>query len=67
MCVACVPSLNFRIFKNSLTNMTLLALLKLKQDQYDEVNIDGYKFISVSRALARRKSGGVGLFINNTI
>ena len=31
------------------------------------MNIDGFRFKSASRAVAKRKSGGVGLFVKNSI
>ena len=45
----------------------IICLIEIKTDRYDAVNIDGYKFISVNKAVARRKPGGVGLFIKNVI
>ena len=66
VCCLCAK-LKFPDFQEFVNQYDIISLTKIKTDQYDEVNIDGYKFISVSRALARRKSGGVGLFINNTI
>ena len=66
VCGLCAK-LKFQDFQEFLNQYDIICLTKIKTDQYDEVNIDGFKFISASRAVAKKKSGGVGLFIKNTI
>ena len=55
--------LKFPDFQEFINKYDIVCLTEIKTDQYDEIDIDGFKFISASRAIAKRKSGGVGLFI----
>ena len=66
MCGLCAK-LKFPAFQEFLNQYDIICLTEIKTDQYDEVNIDWLKFISASRAVAKRKSGGVGVFIKKTI
>ena len=66
VCFLCAK-LKFPDFQNFVNQYDIICLTELRTDQYDDVNIDGFRFISASRAVAKRKSGGVGLFIKNNI
>ena len=59
MCVLCAK-LIFPDFVEFLKQHDIICLTEIKTDQYDEVNIDGFRFISASRAVSKRKSGDVG-------
>ena len=66
MCGLCAK-LKFPDFEEFLKQYDIICLTEIKTDEYGEVNIDGFRFISASRAVAKRKSGGVGLFVKNSI
>lgn len=66
MCGLC-SKLKFPDFHEFLSRYDIICLSEIKTDQYDEVDIDGFRFISTNRALAKRKSGGVGVLVKNTI
>ena len=65
VCGLCAE-LKFPDFQEFVNQYDTICVTDIKTDQYDEMNIDGYKFVSVCRAVTRQKSGGVGLFIKNT-
>ena len=54
-------------FQSFISNFDIICLSETKLDQFDSVNINGFKFIFANRELARRKSGGVGVLIKNDL
>ena len=46
----------------------MFACLETKLDELDQINVDGFKFISKPRKQkVLRKSGGIGIFVKNSI
>ena len=55
-------------FCDSILKYDIFACLETKLDEFDQINVDGYKFISkIRKQKALRKSGGIGVFVNNSI
>jgi len=48
-------------------NYDIVGLVETKLDNYDTVQIKGYKFISLNRQVCRRKSGGIGLLVKESL
>ena len=62
-----ISKLNLPDFKLFISSYDVICLSETKLDQFDTVNIDGYKFIFANREIARRKSGGVCVLIKNDL
>ena len=45
----------------------IVRLVETKLDNYDTVQIKGYKFISLYRQVCRRKSGAIGLLVKESL
>jgi len=55
-------------FCDSILKYDMFACLETKLDELDQINVDGYKFISKPRKQkVLRKSGGIGIFVKNSI
>lgn len=54
-------------FQSFISKYDIISLSETKLDQSDSVNIDGFKFIFANREIAKRKSGGVSVFIKNDL
>ena len=59
--------LKFPDFDTFINQYDFVCITETKLDDFDSINIPGYTFFGINRKNARRKSGGVGLLVKNTL
>ena len=60
--------LNYPEFLDFLHKYDIMCVTETKTDDSDDVNIEGYAFLSKHRSQAyKRKSGGIGVYVRNEI
>lgn len=58
---------NYPEFRDLIQNHDLFCVNETKLDQYDLINISGYTFLSKCRKRFLRKSGGIGVFVKDSL
>ena len=62
------PKMNYPEFIELVKQYTIFCVLETKIDQFDIINCPGYKFFSKPRAdKYKRKSGGIGFFVHESL
>ena len=54
-------------FDDFVQKYDICCITETHLDKFDSINIDGYTFRHISREACKRNSGGVGVFIKNTL
>lgn len=63
-----IPKLNYPEFTDKIMEYDIFGVLETKTDRYDVISIDGYDYVQQPRKQKYfRKSGGIGVFIKETL
>ena len=54
-------------FIDFVRDFDIFCIVETKLDKFDDINVEGYTFRSINRENCKRGSGGVGVFIKNSL